>query len=68
MSFSIHKVNNIYVLGKNFVQGINDTKLYAEKVHKTNLTEPNKKFVIILHHNFSNSYLFVNGTQELNLN
>ena len=68
MSFSIHntnKANNIYVLGKDFVQGINDTTLYAEKIYKTNFTEPNKKFLLSLHYNFSNSYLFVNGTQEL---
>ena len=35
MSFSIHntnKANNTYVLGKNFVQGINDTTLYTEKI------------------------------------
>ena len=68
MSFSTHstnKTNNIYVLGKDFVQGINGTTLYAEKIYKTNFTEPNKKFVLCLHYNFSNSYLFVNGTQEL---
>ena len=68
MSFSTHptnKVNNIYVLGKDFVQGINGTTLYAEKIYKTNFTEANKKLVSSLHYNFSNSYLFVNGTQEL---
>ena len=65
ISHSTNKANNIYVLGKNFVQGINDTTLYAEKIYKTNFTEPNKKFVLSLHYNFSNFYLFVNGTQEL---
>ena len=39
--------------------------MYAEKIYKTNFTEPNKKFVLSLHYNFSNSYLFANGTQEL---
>ena len=71
MSFSSHstkKNNNIYVLGKDFVQGINGTLLYAEKNYKTNFTEPNKNFVLSLHYNFSNSYLFVNGTQELKFN
>ena len=65
MSFSSHstnKANNIYVLGKDFVQGINDTTIYAEKNYKTNFTKPNKKFVLSLHYNFSNSYLFINGT------
>ena len=34
MSFSVHvtnKANNIYVMGKEFVQGINDTTIYAER-------------------------------------
>ena len=68
MSFSSHttnKANNIYVLGKDFVQGINDTTLYAEKSYKTNFTEANKKFILSLHYSFSNSYSFVNGVQEL---
>ena len=68
MSFSTHannKANNIYVLGKDFVQGINDTTLCAEKIHKTNFTAVEKKFVLSLHYNSDNSYLFVNGTQEL---
>ena len=67
MSFSTHstnKANNIYVLGKYFVQRINGTALYAEKIYKTNFTKPNKKFVIRLHYSFSNSYLFVNSAQE----
>ena len=58
MSFSIHntnKANNIYVLGNNFFQGIKYTTLYAEKFYKINSTEPNKKFVLSLHYNFSNS-------------
>ena len=68
MSFSTHstnKTNNIYVLGKDFVQRINVTTFYAEKIYKTSFTEPNKKFVLSLHYNFSNSYLFVKGVQQL---
>ena len=45
MSFITHannKANNIYVLGKDFVQGINDTTLYAEKIYKTNFTAVKK--------------------------
>ena len=63
MSFSSHstnKANNIYVLDKDFVQGYNGTTLYAEKFTKLTLLNQ-----ISLHYNFSNSYLFVNGTQEL---
>ena len=31
----------------------------------TNMTEPNKRFVLSLHYNGNNSYLFVNGKEEL---
>ena len=52
-------------MGDLFVQGINDTTLYAEKLYSQNFTEANKKFVLSLHYNSDNSYLFVNGKQEL---
>ena len=68
MSFRIHANNrakNIYVLGDFLVQGINGTSIYAEKFYSKNFTEPGKEFVLFLHYNSSNSYLFVNGTQEL---
>ena len=48
-----------------FVQGINDTTLYAEKIYSQNFTAVNKKFVLSLHYNGDDSYLFVNGKQEL---
>ena len=65
---SVHtnnKANNIYVMGDLFVQGINDTTLYAEKKYSQNFTAVNKKFVLSLHYNGDDSYLFVNGKQEL---
>ena len=68
MSFSSHannKVNNIYVLEKDFVLGINGTTIYAEDIYKHKFTKPNKKFVLSLHYNDDDSYLFVNGSQEL---
>ena len=60
-----NKANNIYVMGDLFVQGINDTTLYAEKIYSHNFTQPNKKFVLSLHYNDNDSCLFVNGKQEL---
>ena len=62
-----NKANNIYVMGDLFVQGINDTTLYAEKIYSPNFTQPSKKFVLSLHYNGNgnDSYLFVNGKQEL---
>ena len=35
-----NKDNNIYVMGDLFVQGINDTTLYAEKTYSQNFTQP----------------------------
>ena len=68
MSFSIHRANranHIYVTGDGFTQGIHDTTLYVEKKYLRNFTEPNVKFVLSLHYNGDDSYLLVNGRQEL---
>ena len=43
-----NKKNNILVLGKVFVQGINGTKIYAEKLYKINFTEKYKKILFEL--------------------
>ena len=67
-SSSIHatnRANNIYVMGKEFIQGINDTTIYAEKLFHNNFTEFGVKFVLSLHYNGNNSYLLVNCRQEL---
>ena len=60
---------NIIVLGKDFIQGLTTTDtrntIYVEKIYKTNMTEPNKKFILSLHDNGNNSYLFANGKEEL---
>ena len=81
MSFSSHernRENEIYVLGKDFIQEVTTvgptalngrtskgTTIYAEKIYKYNFTEPNKKFVLSLHYDGDDSYLFVNGGEEL---
>ena len=53
-------------MGYGFVQPINDTTLYAEKVYQTNFSTVDKKFVLSLHYNGDDSFdLFVNGKQEL---
>ena len=62
-----NKANNIFIMGNAFVQGINDTKLYAEKIYSQNFTQPSTKFVLSLHYNGDDSYLFVSGKQELKL-
>ena len=68
MSFSKHannKANNIYIMGKDYIQKINDTTTYTEKMCYRNFTDTGKKFVLSLHYNGNNSYLYVNGNQEL---
>ena len=68
MSFSKHannKANNIYVMGKDYIQKINDTTIYAEKMFYRNFTDPGHKFILSFHYNGDNSYLFVNGREEL---
>ena len=68
MSFSIHatnRANKIYVMGKELIQGINGTTIYAEKLFYNNITDFGVKFVLSLHYNGDNSYLFANGRQEL---
>ena len=59
------KANNIFVMSDGIAQGINNTTLYAEKLYSQNFTQPSIKFVLSLHYNGDNSYLFVNGKQEL---
>ena len=49
-SFSIqatNRANKIYVMGKGFTQGINDTTIYAEKLFYNNFTELGVKFVFV---------------------
>ena len=68
MSFSTratNRANHIYLMGGGLTQGINDTKLYAEKNYWRNFTDPGKKFVLSLHYNGDDSYLFLDGRQEL---
>ena len=68
MSFSVHatnRANHISHMGTGLTQGINDTTIYAEKNFYRNFTDFGKKFVLSLHCNGDNSYLFVNGRKEL---
>ena len=66
LSSSVHannKVSNALVLGKSFIQRINGTTIYAEKMCSTNFTVGDKKFCLSLHYNGDNSYLFVNDKE-----
>ena len=52
-------------MGKDHIQKINDTTIYAEKNFHTNFARTEKKFVLSLHYYNGDIYLFVNSRQEL---
>ena len=61
MSYSAHidnKKKDILVLGERL-----EHTLTAEKMYSINFTVTNKKFILSLHYNGTNSYLFLNGTE-----
>ena len=63
MSSSVHidnKNKDIVTLGETTTQGLDDTTLTAEAKYPINFTQLGKKFVLSLHYNWSNSFLFVN--------
>ena len=62
-SHANNKIRNILVLGKDFIQGIDGTTIYAEKMYSFNFAADNKTFCLSLHYNGDNSYLFVNGKE-----
>ena len=68
MSSSVHatnKANHIYILWVRDLRMVFMILRYVEKNYYRNFTDPNKKFVLSLHYNGDDSYLFVNGRQEL---
>ena len=69
MSTSIHidnKKKDILVFGRGPTQGLEST-LTAEKMYSVNFKITIKKFCLSLHYNGRNSYLFVNGTEIINV-
>ena len=65
MSSSVHvdnKRKDILILGERPTQGLNHT-LTAEAKYPINFTQSSKRFVLSLHYNRSNSFLFVNATK-----
>ena len=73
MRSSVHANNrtkNILVLGKDFIQGLDNTIIYGEKLHSINFTKTNTKLCLSLHCNGGNSYLilvqkFINLKQKI---
>ena len=66
MSSSVHidnKLEEILIFGEGSTQVLHGITLTAEAIYPFNFTQPNKKFVLSLHYNESNSFLFVNATK-----
>ena len=65
ISSSVHVDNGkgILILGERPTKGLDDTTLTAEAKYPINFTQSGKRFVLSLHYNGSNSFLFVNATK-----
>ena len=66
MSSSVHvdnKEKDILILGEGPTHGLYDITVTAEAIYAINFTQLNKRFVLSLHYNGSNSFLFVNATK-----
>ena len=66
ISLSVHidnKNKDIWILGEGPTQGLDDTILTAGPTYPINFTQPNKRYVLSLHYNGSNSLSFVNATK-----
>ena len=69
MSYSAHANNrtkSILILVQGFMQGLEDTTLYAERMYSINFTATKKIFCLSLHYN--NSYLLVNTVEIIQFN
>ena len=65
MSSSVHidnKGKDILILGEGPTQELDDTTLTAEEKYPISLTQSRKRFVLSLHDNGNNSFLYVNAT------
>ena len=58
-----NKNKDILILGEGPTQGLDDTTLKTEAKHPINFTQPRRRFVLSLHYNESNRFLFVNATK-----
>ena len=58
-----NKGEDILILGEGPTQGLDDTTLTSEAKYPINFTQLRKRFVLSLHYNGSNSFLFLNATE-----
>ena len=55
-----NKKKNILILGEGPIQGLNDTTKLTEAI---NFRQSRKRFVLSMHYNGSNSFLFLNAVK-----
>ena len=58
-----NKTEDLLIFGEGPTQGLHDTTLTAEAKYPINFPQSGKRFVLSLHYNGSNSFLFVNATK-----
>ena len=66
MSSSVHvdyKGKDIFILGEGPTKELDDTTLTAEGKYPINFAQSGKRFMLSLHYNGSNSFLFINATK-----
>ena len=72
VTFGAEKCSSVHVGDKNKyalvldegpTQGLDNTTLTAKSKYPINFTQPNKRFVLSLHHNGGSKFLFVNVTK-----
>ena len=66
MSLSVHvdiKRKDILILGEWSTQGLDYTTLTAKAKYPINFTRSGKRFILSLHHDGSNSFLFGNAAK-----
>ena len=70
MTTSMHidnKNKGILILDKGPTQGLDNNTLTAEAKYAINFTQPIKIFVLSMHYNGSNSFLFANATKNISV-
>ena len=65
-SHANNKTRSILVLGRDFIQGLDGTTIYAEKMYSTSFIVASKKCCLNLPYNGDNRYLFVNCKEIIN--
>ena len=58
-----NKEKYILILGKDLIQGLDDTTLTAEAQYSINFSRSNRKFCLSFHYNGRNNFLFANTTK-----